>query len=266
MTVSRIVLALRHWAVALVVVGVALLLASALVMRLSATLSSPVAGPAPAQADVRLETSRTTDNPVFDESHVFEPGQSIQSCLAVSADTDGVNRGVTLQLDRGADRPASALADRVQITIERGRGTFATGDDDGSCRGFVAEQLVASDTLAGVLATDTMPVWRPPSGDATTHFRFTARLSGATENVLQAQRVDDVALTFVATADDSAPVWVDSASVLLNSLARRSSLPVVVLVGVALFFSAVQAIVAGGRRADHVTLPETRSFEPPSLA
>ena len=266
MNESRFVAAVRHWSVALLVVGLAFGLAMLLVLRLSTTLTHVpgVAGSLPGDGHVALGSSLEERGALFDR-RVLEPGESIQACLAIEATTDGVNRGVTLDMLRPGiqDHP---LAQRLQLTVERGTGTFATSNLAGECRGFHATELLLSDTLAGVVGRDQVPVWRPPSGEAEAHFRFTARLPSTVSPDLVGAEIDDVTLMFETVAEVGEPAWIDRSSLLLSGLAQNRSAPVLALVVLALFFSSLQALLSGDRRWEQETTSEDRGFQPPSLA
>lgn len=267
MNESRAVAVLRHWSAAVLVVLVAFGLATLLVVRLSTTLTDnvDVPGGLPGAGNVVLVSSVTDEDPIFDGSNVMEPGQSIQSCIAVDASTSGVNRGVMLDVSREAisDNPLARL---LQVTVERGAGTFATSNASGECRGFRAVELVASGTLEGVVLDDEVPVWRPPPGEAEAHFRFTARLPGTADNDLVGKHVDDLVITFRSAAETGGPAWIDRSSLLLTSLALNRSAPVAGLVVLALFFSSLQALLSGDLRRESESVSDDRVFQPPSLA
>lgn len=266
MRTSKWLLIVRHWSSVLAVVGVALLLSTVLVVRLSTTLTAASEIDATAGSGVTLQTSQpATDGPVFAQDLVLEPGQSVQACVQVRTTTAGTDRGVTLDINRAAvqDNP---LAQLLQLRVERGRGSDFTSTQNGSCRGFDPEQLVMSDSLADVVALDARPVWVPPTGEADTHFRFTARLSGAIGNEFQGERVDGIDLRFVATAEAADVAWVDKTSLVLNTLVRDRAQPIFGMILLAVVLAAVQAAVAGSRRARESDLARAHDFEPPSLA
>jgi hypothetical protein len=216
----------------------ALLLAAALVIRFSVTLTShsPTGQASLEQGGVWIDTD-AGEAPLFPHV-VLEPGDTAVACVGVMS--GGLEPG-PVDLRLGGYTGSQALAESLLVTVEEGRAEGGGGA--GGCGGFVTDRVAASGSLAQLLRAHGEagePIRAGQGGASTLAYRVTATLPAGSGDEIQGHAVTDVDLHWVVTGAGRYDEVREQLLRFAGAMAEENLLPLLVMTILAVLFLGIQ--------------------------